>query len=143
MPLNTALILLALIAQVFLTFYVYFHMIRGRFAAVSGKQVSREQYVLVEGEPRTQARATRNLANQFELPVLFYAVVLMLVAVNRVTMFDVVIAWVFVVSRLAHHIVHVGRDDTALRTPVFAIGMTAVALIALHGLIIVVGEAFL
>ena len=143
MPLNTALILLALIGQVFLTYYVYVVMIRGRFAAVSSEQVSREQYVLVEGEPRAQARATRNLANQFELPVLFYAVVLMLVAINRVTMFDVIVAWVFVVSRLVHHIVHVGRDDATLRTPVFAVGMTAVALIALHGLIIVLGEAFI
>ena len=36
------------------------------------------------------SRITRNLANQFELPAIFYAVVVLLVATGRVTMIDVV-----------------------------------------------------
>src|SRR6266478_6613886 len=53
-------------------------------------------------EPRHVARITRNLANQFELPAIFYAVVVLLVATGRVTTIDVVAAWVFVAGRVIH-----------------------------------------
>jgi hypothetical protein len=140
MPLNTALILLAALAQMFFTFYVYLVLIRGRIAAVSAKVVKPSTYVLVEGEPSHLARRTNNLRNQFELPVLFYALVLMLVAINRVTMIDVILAWVFVAARIAHYVVHTESTNIALRPRVFAIGMTIVGLLALHALVIVLGE---
>jgi len=143
MPLNTALILLALLAQVFLTLIVYIVLVRGRFAAVRSKKLRASQYVLVEGEPSEMARMTNNLRNQFELPVLFYAVVLMLVAINRVTMIDVVLAWIFVIGRVIHHFVHTRTTDVLLRPRVFAIGMVAVSLLAIHALIIVLGEMVL
>jgi hypothetical protein len=140
LPLNTALILLALLAQVFLTFVVYIVMIRGRFAAVRSKKVRASKYVLVEDEPSDLARMTNNLRNQFELPVIFYGLVLALVAINRVTMLDVVLAWIFVIGRIVHHFVHTRTEDVLLRPRVFAIGMTAVVLMAIHALIIVLAE---
>src|SRR6187402_3475663 len=53
-------------------------------------------------EPHAVARITRNLANQFELPVIFYAVVVLLVATRTVATIDVVAAWVFVAGRVVH-----------------------------------------
>jgi len=47
----------------------------------------------------TIERITRNLANQFELPVIFYAVAVLLIATGRVTAIDVIAAWVFVAGR--------------------------------------------
>jgi hypothetical protein len=47
-----------------------------------------------------------NLKNVFELPVLFYALVLLLYVTNRVDGVYVVAAWVFVVFRFAHSVVH-------------------------------------
>lgn len=142
MPFNTALILLALLAQVFLTFVIYIVMVRGRFAAVRAKKVQASQYILVEGEPSDMARVTNNLRNQFELPVVFYALVLLLVAINHVTMLDVVLAWIFVIGRVIHHIVHTKSEDVLLRPRVFLIGFVAVILLAVHALIIVLGEMF-
>lgn len=143
MPLNIALILLAVLAQMFLTFVVYVVMVRGRIAAVRGKEMRTSQYVLVEGEPPQLARATNNVRNQFELPVLFYALVLMLVAINRVTMLDVILAWVFVVLRVAHYFAHTKGQDVTVRMKIFGFGLMVIVALAIHALIIVLGEAFI
>ncbi len=143
MPLNTALILLAVLAQMTLTFVVYFVMVRGRVAAVRAKQVRTSQYVLVEGEPPHLARVTNSVRNQFELPVLFYALVLMLVAVNRVTMLDVILAWVFVVLRVAHYFAHTRGENVVVRMRVFGFGLFVVIALAIHALVIVLGEMVL
>ncbi|MCT8970938.1 MAPEG family protein [Microbaculum marinisediminis] len=140
MPLNTALILLAALAQMALTFAVYFVMVRGRVSAVKAKQVRASQYDLVEGEPPHLARVTNSVRSQFELPVLFYALVLMLVAINRVTMLDVVLAWAFVGLRVVHFIAHTKGQNVAVRMRVFALGMLVVAALAVHALLIVLGE---
>ena len=47
-------------------------------------------------EAHAVARITRNLANQFELPVIFYAVVVLLVATDNVSLVDIVAAWLVV-----------------------------------------------
>lgn len=137
MPLNTTLVLAALLAQVILTMALYAVLVRGRYAAVRRGDMRPSQLVLVENEPPYLARITRNVANQYELPVLFYALVLMLVAVNRVTVFDVVVAWAFVAARIAHAFVHIRLTDVVLRMRLFGIGVFLVGLLAAHGLLIV------
>lgn len=140
MPLNTTLILAALLAQVILTIVVYVVLVRARYAAVRRGEARVSQYVVVKDEPDWLARITRNVANQYELPVLFYALVLMLVAINRVTMFDVIIAWAFVAVRLAHAVIHIRTSDVMLRMRVFGIGLVLVGLLAAHGVLIVLGS---
>ncbi|MEJ8572789.1 MAPEG family protein [Microbaculum marinum] len=143
MPLNTALIMLAMLAQMALTFIVYIVMVTGRFAAVRSREMRAAQYILVEGEPARLARVTNSLRNQFELPVIFYALVLMFVAINRVTILDVLLAWAFVAARIVHVTLHIRSDNVLLRSRIFGLGLVVVVLLALHGAVIVAAEAFL
>ncbi len=69
--------------------------------------------------------------------------VLMLVAINRVTMLDVILAWIFVVLRVAHYFAHTKGKDVTVRMQIFSFGLLAVVALAVHALIIVFGEAFL
>ncbi|TCT04540.1 hypothetical protein EDC22_11520 [Tepidamorphus gemmatus] len=140
MPLNTTLILSALLAQVILTIVVYAVLVRARYAAARRGEVTVSQYVVVRDEPEYLGRITRNVANQFELPVLFYALVLMLVAVNRVTMFDVIVAWAFVAVRVVHAAVHIRTSDVMLRLRVFGVGLVLIGLLTAHGVLIVLGS---
>lgn len=140
MPLNTTLIIAALLAQVILTIIVYVVLVRARYAAARRGEVRVSQYVVVKDEPDWLARITRNVANQYELPVLFYALVLMLVAVNRVTMFDVLVAWAFVAVRIVHAVIHIRTSDVMLRMRVFGIGLILIGLLAGHGVLIVLGS---
>lgn len=51
-------------------------------------------------------QASNNLKNLFELPVIFYALVLLLYATDAVDMLHLSAAWVFVCFRMLHSAVH-------------------------------------
>jgi hypothetical protein len=84
------------------------------------------------GEPANVARISRNLASQFELPVIFYAVVVLLVVIGRVGALDVLAGWVFVAGRVVHTLVQTLTDDVPLRGRVFLINFAAVVVLVGH-----------
>jgi hypothetical protein len=110
--------------------YVWLTIARQR--AVKLGRVESACFVLGRDEPLEVARITRNLANQFELPAIFYALVVLLIALGKVTMFDVAAAWVFVAGRVIHTLVQTLTDNVALRGQVFMINFLAVAALAAH-----------
>jgi hypothetical protein len=129
---------LAHIAWVFL---LYAWLTYARGLAVKRGEVEYSSFEFNREEPPAVARIRLNLANQFELPVIFYALVVLLIALGQVTMFDVVAAWVFVAGRVIHTLVQTLTDNVPLRGQVFVINFLAVvalaghvALIALEGL---------
>ncbi|MGH6859061.1 MAG: MAPEG family protein [Phyllobacterium sp.] len=125
-----------MIALTALIYAVYFLvLVRRRHAVVSG-QASARDFKLPLKEPEASVTAIRNLTNLYELPVLFYVVCLALYAVNGATFLAVLVAWLFVVARIAHTFVHVTSNRLRLRQPIFAIGyiLTGVlwVMLALH-----------
>jgi hypothetical protein len=110
--------------------YVWLTIARQR--AVRSGQIESSCFVLGRDEPLEVARITRNLANQFELPLIFYALVVLLVALGQVTRFDVIAAWVFVAGRVAHTLVQTLTDNVPLRGQVFTINFLAVIALAAH-----------
>lgn len=83
-------------------------------------------------EPHHVARIAYNLANQFELPVIFYALVVLLIATKNVTTVDIVAAWVFVVGRVIHSLAQCLTDNVPLRGQVFLINVAGVAVLTGH-----------
>lgn len=75
---------------------------------------------------RTPQLLAQNLSNQFELPVLFVAAVVLAVAADAVTPILVTCAWIFAISRLVHAAIHCTINVVPLRASVFAIGLIAV-----------------
>ena len=110
--------------------YVWLTVARQR--AVKSGRIESSCFVLGRDEPLEVARITRNLANQFELPLIFYALVVLLVALGQVTRFDVIAAWVFVAGRVAHTLVQTLTDNVPLRGQVFTINFLAVVALAAH-----------
>lgn len=51
-----------------------------------------------------------NFKNQFELPVIFYALCLLFIVTNSATTGLVIAAWVFIASRILHVLVHVTNN---------------------------------
>ena len=66
------------------------------------------------------------------MPAIFYALVVLLVALGKVTTFDVVAAWVFVAGRVVHTLVQTLTDKVELRGNVFTINFLAVMALAGH-----------
>ncbi|MBO3758980.1 MAPEG family protein [Ciceribacter sp. L1K23] len=62
------------------------------------------------------------IANQFELPVLFYVCCILLYITEADNLPSVVAAWAFVASRYAHAAVHVTSNRVSVRFPLFMAG---------------------
>jgi hypothetical protein len=127
-----ASILWPMLAHIALTFFLYAWLTLARLRAVQQGKVEYACFALGRDEPREVARITRNLANQFELPAIFYAIVVLLVALSRVTTIDVVAAWVFVFGRVVHMLVQTLTDNVPLRGRVFMINFLAVLALVMH-----------
>jgi hypothetical protein len=131
-------ILWPMLAQIGWTFVLYVWLTIARSRAVARGEVKYSAFALSRSEPPDIARITRNLANQFELPVIFYAVVVLLVVIGRVSLIDVLAAWVFVAGRVIHTLVQTLTDDVPLRGRVFMINFAALMVLVVH----VAGLAF-
>ena len=127
-----ASILWPMLAQIGLTVFLYAWLTIARTRAVRRGETEMACFVLGRDEPLHVARITRNLANQFELPVIFYALVIVLVALGRVTWVDVAAAWVFVAGRVVHTLVQTLTDNVPVRGRVFMINFLAVVVLAGH-----------
>jgi hypothetical protein len=124
-------LLLPMLAQIGLTFLLYAWLTVARTQAVRRGEV--EMAIFAHGEePPHIDRITRNLANQFELPVIFYAIVVLLIATNSVTAVDIAAAWLFVVGRVIHTLVQTLTDNVPLRGQVFLINFAGVVVLVGH-----------
>jgi len=116
-------LLLPAFVHVGLVFVIAFRMGASKQRAVREQGVRLADVALDNaGWPAGTRKLNNNYNNQFELPVLFYA---MLVKVDFV---QVTLAWVFVASRILHSILHTGSNIVMQRGGAFLIGFAAVGL---------------
>jgi hypothetical protein len=123
--LNQVAILYPVFAQVLLTLVVYGLLAASRARAISGMNRGRGNPDLALGRvewPDDAVKRAANQRNQFELPVLFYAVTAFALIVNGADFLMVVLAWLFVLTRIAHAAIHVGPNKVRWRSPVFTLG---------------------
>ena len=71
------------------------------------------------------------LANQFQLPVVFYVLSFILFSINAVTTTVVVLCWFFALTRWAHVLIHVTSNKIPLRQGFFILG--AITLLIFFG----------
>lgn len=132
---NQTAIFWPMIAQALLTFIIYGLLSVRRRRAVSAGARWRQFKVRTE-EPPSSASAANNLMNQFEMPVLFYAICLALFVTSGTSYLTVTLAWVFVALRYVHAFVHVTSNDLRFRSGAFALGYLVMAVLwicfALH-----------
>ena len=134
MPRNELLLMWALLAQVLLTVGVYLALLQRKRRAMAERSVDRARLALhADAWPEPVQQVNNNLRNQFELPVLFYVLVLLVLQLGRPGLAAVVLAWLFVLLRIVHAVVHVGSNHVPTRRNVFAL-----ATLAVLGLVVVV-----
>jgi hypothetical protein len=73
-------------------------------------------------EPAESLVVRNSIANQFELPLLFYACCIALYVTQADNLAAVILAWIFVATRYAHAFVHVTSNNLRYRSPLFALG---------------------
>ncbi len=111
-----------LIVQTVLIYVVYGLVSSRRIRSVKEGKASASDFRVPTVEPEPSATATRNLINQFELPLLFYVVCILLHLVNAVSYLVLLLAWLFVISRIVHAVIHTTSNRIRLRRPIFVFG---------------------
>jgi hypothetical protein len=116
-------VLIPVLIQVALTFGLMFMMAGLRARALRSGAVRASDVAVDAGKwPNRAMQVANAFRNQFELPVLFYLLVLLAIATRQADFLFVVLAWLFVVSRLVHAFVHVTYNRLSHRGAVFAVG---------------------
>lgn len=119
---NQTAIIWPMIAHVVLVYSIYVLIARRRRAAVRAGSAKPSQFRENVVEPPESQYVRNNLANQFELPVLFHSGCLALYVTGGAGLVAVILAWLFVASRCVHAIVHVTTNRIRHRQPAFALG---------------------
>lgn len=118
-----------MIAHVALVFSLYLPLSMRRMRAVRQGQARPEQFRENREEPTESLVVKNAIANQFELPVLFYAVSILLYLVDADNPVTVAGGWLFVALRYAHAYVHVTSNRLRYRRPLFIAGFAVLGLL--------------
>lgn len=117
---ESKLIFYPIISQIILTFIMYIRLTIVKHRALANSEIDLDRRALhSDAWPDSVLKTSNNLQNQFESPVLFYALCFMLWALNSVNVFSLLIAWGFVFLRVLHAFVHTGSNTVAIRKKVF------------------------
>ena len=117
-------VLLPLFVQVALTFVLIFWTARVRIAAIRSGAAKMKDTAL--GQQAWPARATQvaNCYNsQFQIPVLFYVLTILAIMTRHADVLFVVMAWLFVITRIVHAYIHTGSNYVPHRFNAFAAGV--------------------
>ncbi|MGB3813225.1 MAG: MAPEG family protein [Shinella sp.] len=118
-----------MIAHVALVFCLYLLLSTRRVGAVKDGRARPDQFRENREEPAESLVVKNAIANQFELPVLFYAVSILLYLVDADNPVTVAGGWLFVALRYAHAYVHVTSNRLRYRRPLFIAGLLVVMLL--------------
>jgi hypothetical protein len=114
---SVQMVLLPVFVLVGLTFALLLWMASARGRALTGREVSLKDIAL--GQPNWPERPTQIgncFKNQFELPLLFYALIALALPLRHADLVIVLLSWVFVVTRFAHAGIFVSSNNVQQRS---------------------------
>ncbi len=113
----------------FLTIAVWVYMYVRRISFINSNKANPQDLAvpgaLAQMSPAAVSNHSDNLKNLFEIPVLFYALVLYLFATRQVDRLYVNAAWVFVAFRTLHSVVHCTFNLVLLRFYLYLVATLA------------------
>jgi len=117
-------IFLPALAMVVLTFAVWWRMYFSRIGEMRRERID-PQSVASSAQMAARlsdTRAADNFRNLFELPVLFYLALVVAALTAQVNIVTLVLAWTFVVLRVAHSWIHCGYNKVMHRFTAYVVG---------------------
>lgn len=117
-----------LVAHAFLVFCLYALLVVRRAAVVREGKIERIAFRENHAEPEESRVVNRAIANQFELPVLFYAVSVLLFITEADNIVAVLLAWLFVAARYVQAAMHL-TGNLPLRRLSFMVGFASLFLL--------------
>ncbi|MFK8032805.1 MAG: MAPEG family protein [Hyphomicrobiales bacterium] len=124
-----SIVMLAMLGQVLLIFALYVRMFKLRVdhAKSNRKTISLKRVALgQEPWPDHVVQNEAALKNQFEAPVLFFAVCILAIATNLISVLFAGLAILFLVFRIWHAQIHTGQNQLGPRIKAFSCSLFTV-----------------
>ncbi len=110
-------------AMFLLVILVLAKMFIGRVTALRSGSIKLSFYRTLQGqEPEQSIQAVRHFANLFEAPVLFYVACILGLILPVQSLVFVILAWLYVLARALHAMIHLGGNDVIKRMRSYAFG---------------------
>ncbi len=122
-------------AMVFLTLLVWIYMYIRRISFITSRKLAPKDLTpsaFAQISPPSVSNPSDNLKNLFEIPVIFYALVLYLFITKQVDAVYVNASWVFVVFRALHSFVYCTFNRIILRFYLYLFATIAVWFVAIR-----------
>ena len=131
-------ILVPFLGMLFLTLAVWFYMYYQRLTAIRRANIDPQSLAVPEGAnvlPPRAVNPSNNLKNLFELPILFYAVVLFLLETGQVDSIHTYCAFGFFFFRVVHSVIHCTYNRVPHRFTVYSIAALFLWIMVLRAVI--------
>ncbi len=124
--LQLALIPIYIIYIFILGFYQY----RKRVSAVRSKKINIDYFKTYQFEAPEELKVLQNhFSSQFEVPILFMVTCLAVVVLDKSSIFNLALGFLFILSRLAHSYIHLGSNNLKKRALSFVLGFFVILII--------------
>ena len=132
---SNQLILYPVLAHIFLVFGLYILLGKRKSAARRSKTVDLKKAALdTNAWPGDVIQVSNCITNQFQTPVIFYVLSMILLTQEFTNVYTLGLAWIFVLARYIHAYVHVGSNYVPMRFRFFLIA--TLSLLILTGMVI-------
>ena len=130
------LILYPAFSIIFLTFFLYLKNRLDAQKAYKKKDVEGKYFKTYSGKaPYYLETSRQTLKNQFELPIIFYFLVIIMYINQNVTIFELILAWFFSISRFIHAFIRLTSNHVPHRAKIFTLGYFNLILLSILVLI--------
>ena len=126
---SVAAVLLPVFVQVALTFILLMRLGSGRLRTLSAGKTKVRDIALGESNwPADVTQVGNCFNNQFQLPMLFYVLVVLAPFLHKADLLFVIMSWIFVISRIVHAGVHITSNNVSQRFAAYTVGMAVLLL---------------
>ncbi|GAB1256523.1 MAPEG family protein [Aurantivibrio plasticivorans] len=121
---NQQLIFLPLLVQIVLVFWLYIKLINAKVSALKNNMVDETRRALHDDAwPDSVIQINNCIRNQFEIPMVFALLSILIWLLQGVNMWILAIASLFTASRIVHAFIHTGSNRVSLRRRAFTLGV--------------------
>lgn len=121
---NQEVIFIPVLFQVLLVFAVFVFLGIAKIRAMRAGGVDPKETALnTKAWPENVVKISNNIANQFETPVLFYVLAVIMYLTNSVNGISLGLAFFYVLSRYVHAYIHVTSNYVPYRYKAFLVGV--------------------
>ncbi|MBL4630473.1 MAG: MAPEG family protein [Paraglaciecola sp.] len=130
---NEINILYPVLAHIFLVLLMFILLGIRKAGAVRSKAVDLKETALNnQAWTPDVIKVSNNIANQFETPILFYALCILIFLTNTVDLFNVSLAWGYVALRYGHSYIHTTSNFVPYRMRMFILSLVIIIILLMQ-----------